>query len=120
MENTKKKFPVSCSRCGYCCLHTPCPIALEKVTGAVPGKPCPALAFDDESKQTTCMMFVLAIGIVPRMRSTIEEAFGIGAGCCIKARAVNLALKLATDFSILPEEMKWSLSIMKRQGGTVQ
>ncbi len=90
------------------------------VIGAVPGKPCPALEWNDSKKQTTCAMLLLAISLVPERKKEIEEAFGLGAGCCIKARAVSIALKIATDFAVLPAELKWSLSLMKRQGGTVQ
>jgi hypothetical protein len=44
-----------------------------------------------------------------------KEAFGVGAGCCIKARAINSATGIAMDFAGLPGDMK--VGIVRRMVG---
>jgi hypothetical protein len=78
------KFPNPCSRCGMCCLSIRCPVAIA-IHGR--GDGCPELSF--EGDVATCHVI---------------ETMGIGAGCCIKARAFARGQQF--DFAELPPKLK--------------
>lgn len=77
------KYETPCCRCGFCCISESCPLAIE-FYGISKKTMCPSLYFDGDN--AICNMFVglLSNGIP---KDDAEFAFGIGAGCCIKARA---------------------------------
>lgn len=93
-------YPNPCNRCGFCCLAQPCPAELRIFGPRQPGKTCPALSFVGD---------VASCGVYETLAKTHGEVFakremGVGAGCCIKARAVIRGQVL--DFASMPDELK--------------
>jgi len=74
-----------------CCLAESCPEA-----GPVKKGRCGHLSFDG------------ATAVCGLMEASPERKadFGVGTGCCIKARAINSATGIAVDFAGLPGDMK--------------
>ena len=89
------KYPNPCVRCGMCCLAESCP-----ASGKVKKGRCEHLFF--EGGQAVC-------GLVAADPGRAED-FGVGAGCCLKARARNSATGIEVDFAGLPGETKIQLA----------
>lgn len=87
-------FPNPCCRCGFCCLSETCPVG-QVVLGIGKKDPCPALSFQDG-------LAVCSLALKD------PEAIGVGAGCCIKARAMRRGV--AYDFAMLPPHIKRALA----------
>lgn len=85
-------FKNKCCRCGFCCLSENCKVAQEVFKIPRFGVLCPALVVGE---QVTGCGAVAVFGAV---------VMGIGAGCCIKARAVHAGVSY--DFAALPDEVK--------------
>ena len=90
-------YPNPCCRCGFCCLSEVCPAGITMYAIDKHSK-CLALIFDGNE---ACCRIV-------RDRTTLGYSsvalFGIGAGCCIKARAYKDGVQY--DFASLPPELK--------------
>lgn len=80
-----------CCRCGFCCLSENC--ITSQIVYGIPkhGVLCPALHIDE--KETACLL-----------AEPDPVSMGIGAGCCIKARAYRNGIEY--DFASLPDELK--------------
>ena len=102
-----QKYPHPCVSCGVCCLATPCPRAFEAIAGAQAGQPCPALVMGENG--THCELIRRFIRLKPELESTVFEAFGVGSGCCIKARACSTDDGTVAYFSALPGNTKIAL-----------
>lgn len=74
-----------------CCLTESCPMSGRVIKGR-----CQHLSFDGGT--AVC-------GLIETSPECKEE-FGVGTGCCIKARAINSATGIAVDFAGLPGETK--------------
>lgn len=99
-------FPYPCTRCGFCCLSIPCPLAII-IHGIGKSDPCPSLSFDDSGAASCALVArVLAMGKDP-------ASIGIGKGCCVKARAI--AGGETYDFASLPPETKHGIVDRVRQ-----
>jgi hypothetical protein len=72
-------YPHKCSRCGMCCLVTPCKVAMTIDPSMEKGMRCRLLMLGDNGI-TTCPLVV---------GPDTEEIFGIGKGCCISAKTVT-------------------------------
>ena len=96
----KTRYPNPCVRCGMCCLAESCPAAGPVIKGR-----CGHLSF--EGRAAVC-------GLVESSPGRKAD-FGVGVGCCIKARAINSATGLAVDFAGLPGETKVGL-VQRRIG----
>jgi hypothetical protein len=90
-------YPNPCSRCGACCISTPCPAA--RMLGAGPGA-CPFLHFSGEATKAQAECVLLENSAITK------QSLGIGEGCCIKATAVNQATGETADFASLPPQDK--------------
>lgn len=90
-------YPNPCSRCGACCIATPCPAA--RMLGAGPGA-CPFLLFSGvfTTAQAECMLL--------EHPAITKESLGIGEGCDIKATAFNQETGETADFASLPPQTK--------------
>ena len=101
------KYKNKCCQCGFCCLVENCPIAQFIFDMPRYGEVCPALSFHREGiSGSTC-----------RMLEVLDEAqfFGIGDGCCIKARAYIQGEEFT--FCDMPTVMKFIAVNQKRKGG---
>lgn len=85
------RYPNPCVRCGMCCLAESCPAAGPVVKGR-----CRHLSFDGDT--ALCALIEADPGRAGE--------FGVGTGCCIKARAINSATGITVDFASLPGETK--------------
>ncbi len=72
-------YPHKCTRCGMCCLVTPCKVAMNIVPSMKKGMRCRFL--DLGKNGITACQFVCG--------PHTEEIFGIGKGCCISAKTVT-------------------------------
>jgi hypothetical protein len=73
-----------------------------------PNMKAPCKFFDEKDG---CMLFRLVLREFPQEQHyMVESAFGIGAGCCIKARAKNSETGVEVDFASLDPEVKRNLS----------
>jgi hypothetical protein len=92
-------YPNPCCRCGFCCISETCP-AGQKVYRVQREDRCPGLFFEDG----------LAVCKLARNAGETQARFvlGIGAGCCIKARA--MAKGITYDFAMLPPHIKRTLA----------
>jgi hypothetical protein len=90
-----EKFPNPCCRCGFCCLSETCP-AGQAFYGIGKEDRCPGLSFD-EDEVATCFIAL-----------TDPRVIGVGAGCCIRARAIRRGV--AYDFASLPNYLKRSIA----------
>ena len=86
------EYEKECCRCGMCCLSEPCPISRDYFHITKYEK-CSALTFDNDG--AICNL-VAIFG---------KEVLGIGAGCCIKARAFKKDGE-QFDFATLSDDMK--------------
>ena len=87
-----------CVRCGMCCLAESCPVSGSVVKGR-----CRHLSFEGET--AVCGLIEADPGR--------KAAFGVGTGCCIKARAINSASGFTVDFASLPGDLK--IAIVQRR-----
>lgn len=97
-----EEYPSKCCQCGFCCLSENCPIAQFIFDIPKYEKQCPALAFEEGSK---CRMLEVL---------DEKEFFGIGDGCCIKARAYIQGVEF--KFCDMPPVMKRLAVKQKRKG----
>jgi len=74
-------YPHKCTRCGMCCLVTPCKVAMNIDPSMKKGMRCKFLELG-KNGITTCPLVV---------GPHTEEIFGIGKGCCISAKTVTMA-----------------------------
>lgn len=88
----------SCCRCGYCCLHESCPVAMD-IFKIAKTDPCPALFFI-EGEGAVCMVAL-----------ENPEIIGVGKGCCIKATCYKNGV--AYDFAALPPALKFHVAKRK-------
>ena len=95
-------YPNKCCQCGFCCLTVICLIA-QKFYKIKEDEPCPALLWKDNKAYCE---------LIPIFS---EKILGIGAGCCIKARAFKDGISY--DFASLPEGIK--IYIAKRRCNAV-
>jgi len=99
-------YPNPCCRCGFCCLTETCPVGMSyfEISKA---DPCLALFFDGD--EATCTL-VASFKYDPFDRGKLlapdlrRKLFGIGTGCCIKARAFKDGKEY--DFASLSPELK--------------
>jgi len=107
-------YPNECSRCGFCCVTTPCPEAIAAIPGTKKGETCPALEIG-EKEQATCLLFQSRVASGLEDLKSIKRTFGIGAGCCIKATAMKTdesgSVVCSNDFSGLSNEVKRYVSV---------
>ena len=90
-------YPDACCRCGFCCLSEVCPAGLAVYGIKDKHSRCPALDFDGDD--------AVCLEVRNRFRKGIPVVvFGIGAGCCIKARAFKDGRQY--DFASLPVGLK--------------
>jgi hypothetical protein len=101
-----KQFPYPCVRCGFCCLCTPCNVALKIIPNAKQFESCPALSINN--KVATCKLIETA---VQEHLPKLKEIMGFGLGCCMKARAFKNGIEY--DFAAMPEEWKTIACIQK-------
>lgn len=87
-------FPNPCCRCGFCCISETCP-AGQGIFGVGKSDPCPGFSFQDGL--AVCQVALIS-----------PEQIGVGAGCCIKARAI--AKGVTYDFAMLPPHIKRALA----------
>jgi len=91
------RYPYKCTRCGYCCLSTPCPIIKFLIPDV---EQCP---FFDLDREGVAYCHLVYLGVVPK-----------GDGCCIKARCFRG--NDVYDFAALPPEIKRDLALnLKRR-----
>jgi hypothetical protein len=93
-------YPFPCCRCGFCCLSITCTVGQEYFEIG-PHDPCPGLTF--QGFESTCEL--VALGLIT----------GIGAGCCIKARAIRGGV--AYNFAALPRWLKQGIVANYRKRG---
>jgi hypothetical protein len=125
------EYPNPCTKCGFCCLVETCPIGIDYHKLSDKYQPCPSLGFD-ENGIGECALYaslrdqILYPGksfthhnekltITESMQtnlSLLDKTFGIGAGCCIKARAIQGGVEY--DFASLPSAIKQSIALIKR------
>lgn len=92
------EYPYPCCRCGFCCLSETCQIGQARYgVGKYDG--CPGLSFQDQ--KAVCEIALDKPVII-----------GVGAGCCIKARAIKDGVTY--DFAALPEQLKKSIAQSRR------
>lgn len=96
------KYPEPCCRCGACCVFETCPTATN-LFGLPKNAPCPELIFDGDV--AICKPYVVLKDLVDD--EDLNPVFGIGAGCCIKARCFKDGVEY--DFASLPPETKISV-----------
>jgi hypothetical protein len=94
-------YPFPCCRCGFCCLSETCPVG-QATYGVGKHDLCPGLSF--QGQKATC-----AIAL------TNPEIIGVGAGCCIKARAIRGGV--AYNFASLPIWLKKGIVANYRKRG---
>lgn len=94
-------YPFPCCRCGFCCLSITCTVGQEYFEIG-PHDPCPALTWNQDG---TSNCELVALGLIT----------GIGAGCCIKARAIKGGV--AYNFSALPPWLKKGIAANYRKRG---
>lgn len=106
----RQTFPYKCARCGMCCIVNTCVHAKQRGCSEAP---CKFLRMD--ARGATCELFITLTKNASNTQgqvgySDVAEAFGIEAGCCISAKAVD---KLGTehDFAALPPKTKRSLAM---------
>ena len=85
-----RQYPYPCCRCGFCCLAQTCLMG-QAVYGVGQHDPCPGLSFQGDL--ATCELALKE-----------PQAIGVGAGCCIKARAIKG--EKAYNFASLPPVLK--------------
>lgn len=85
------KYPNPCVRCGLCCIAETCPIG-QKIYNVHKYDPCPGLGWDGN------------LAICKLVNENTKEVVGVGAGCCIKARAYKNGIEY--DFASLSKEAK--------------
>jgi hypothetical protein len=73
------------------------------------GAPCPYLEFENDNAvcklaEVLCDLTPCYVGKALYSKETVLEMFGIGKGCCIKARAYKNGKEY--DFASLPEAVK--------------
>jgi len=98
------KYPNECCQCGFCCLSENCPISVFLFDIPKYGEVCPALSFNKKGTSYCRMLEVL----------DEAEFFGIGDGCCIKARAYIQGVEIT--FADMPPTMKFLAVKQKRKG----
>lgn len=99
------QYPHPCSRCGFCCIAEVCPMG-QKIYD-IPAMVkrhvrCPGLKFNDDGEATCEAVTHCRNFHIPE--DDLKEAFGIGKGCCIKARAFKDDKEY--DFAALPPALK--------------
>lgn len=92
-------FPHECCQCGFCCISSTCPVG-QLVFSIQKYDPCPALKFRDDVA-------------ICQLALHDPETIGVGAGCCIKARAY--AGGVEHDFASLPFNIKIQLAQRSRE-----
>ena len=97
-----KKYEHECCRCGLCCVNEACKVArfLGWNNSESGNALCPALSYDVQGV-STCR--VANFGFIS------PEFLGIGAGCCISARAFKDGQPY--DFASLPDGIKRDLAL---------
>jgi len=98
------QYPNPCCRCGFCCLSETCPAGVE-VHNIEKYDRCPGLQFDGDTAR--CQVFTDCMGGTEYLKlqnDAVLKLFGVGQGCCIKARAIKDDVE--HDFASLPEELK--------------
>lgn len=93
-----EEYPNKCTRCGMCCIQETCPDSM-RLHGISKSTLCPELSIRDNI--ATCK---LVTG-----DKIIADLMGIGAGCCIKARARVAISGEFVDFSSLSKEKKQNI-----------
>ena len=105
-------YPHPCTHCGFCCLATPCTVAIH-LMGAKQGLPCPALEWqENDPDRSRCGILANperhlskpALHFIRTQIPDLAEAMGSGAGCCMKARVVGGGNVI--DFASLSEADK--------------
>ena len=99
----------ACCRCGFCCLSEVCPAGLAIYRIKDKHAECPGLRFDGDDAICLEVADNLACGI------PVDQSFGIGAGCCIKARAFKDGRQY--DFASLPVGLKRMAARQLREKG---
>ena len=88
-------FRRECSRCGYCCALSPCPVG--KALSGVEAGTCPFLEIG--SDKATCMVML--------WKPSVALTMGQGMGCCMKARLLNTQTLETMDFcDLIPEDKR--------------
>ena len=101
-------YPNPCCRCGFCCLSETCPEG-QRVYRVGKHGPCPGLSF--EGDMAVCKLIEHGGG--KSAPDGLEVfIFGLGAGCCIKARCIKDGVTY--DFATLPPHFKRSIAQTKR------
>ncbi len=95
------KYKNKCTRCGMCCLNETCPIG-KSFYGIRRADKCSGLDFDKDI--ATCEL----VGKFP------DTIMGIGAGCCIKARAIKDGVEF--DFADFKPDCKKAMVALVRKG----
>ena len=90
-------FPHPCSRCGMCCLQITCSVGRGHYKLGPSAQTCPGLSINEEGVATCALVPIYG-----------EQIMGVGAGCCIKARAIAKD-KTVHDFAGLPAYTKIGL-----------
>lgn len=120
MSGHTDKYPYDCARCGMCCVHEPCPIAKSH---GVTQAPCSYLQRESVGENpTTCRLFQDMTRSAEELGSAgfkelIRRMFGVGVGCCIRARVVIWGQEV--DFSSLNMDFKRMIA-NKVQSGEVR
>lgn len=117
-QTNPQTFPHPCTRCGFCCLNEICPTG--KYFYGRNHRVCPGLHFNES--EAACKLFEFFVkkptnppkqtqGLSLQI-SDPEGLFGIGIGCCIKARAIKDGVTY--DFAGLDPEIKRMVALNKR------
>ncbi|MFH1982632.1 MAG: hypothetical protein ABIL58_12385 [Pseudomonadota bacterium] len=91
------EYPHECTRCGMCCIAETCPIGM-KAFGIGLHDRCPAFSYDFYRQPLAHSTCAIASRIT-----------GVGAGCCIKARAIKAGVTY--DFAALQPAVKLLLAL---------
>lgn len=100
-----KEFPDKCVRCGFCCLSTACPLAIEYIPGAEENKPCPALEFE-RNGIAKCGLYAK---LDKSLRGAIGNVLGFGKGCCTAAMMLNTSTGKTVNFSSMKKGQKQAI-----------
>ena len=91
------QYPTNCCRCGFCCLSENCPAAVTLFNIPKYGVRCPALEL--HTGYTSCKL-------VEYIPINLQENFGIGKGCCIKATVyINGTEYNFADLSLIEKQL---------------
>lgn len=92
------KYPHPCIRCGLCCMMTPCKVAILE-WGGVENTVCQYLQ----------VRFALPEGIMTTCGLAADEGLekmGIGPGCCMAGRLLNVTTGIEVEWASRPPAVK--------------